>query len=278
MLNRKNKKTNNVYNEGAKLRRLIWKLSVNDFKKKFAGSYLGMTWAFIQPIVMVFLYWFVFEKFMGQSKAQILGTGLEVPYVIYLIAGMVPWFFFSDAITGATSALVEYNYLVKKVVFKISILPIIKIISAMFVHIFFVVFLLLFTWIGYGMAPTIYTIQVIYYTVCLFIFVLGISYASSAIVIFFKDLTQIIAILLQVGMWGTPILWQISMVPEKWRILFKLNPVYYVVNGYRASIFEQKWFFEDCYFTIYFWLVTLLIFIAGRSMFKRLKVHFADVL
>ncbi len=259
-------------------RRLIWKLSKNDFKTRYAGSYLGMIWGFIQPIVMVFMYWFVFEIFMGQSKAEILGTGLEVPYVIYLISGLVPWFYFSEALSGATTALLEYNYLVKKVVFKISILPIIKIIAATFVHLFFLAFMLLFAWIGYGLTPTWYMIQLVYYSACLFIFVLGISYATCAIVIFFRDLTQIINILLQLGMWGTPILWQLATLPEQYHIIFKLNPVYYIVNGYRISLFEQKWFFEDFYSTSYFWIITVLLFGVGATLFKRLKVHFADVL
>ncbi len=259
-------------------RRLIWKLSKNDFKTRYAGSYLGMIWGFIQPIVMVFMYWFVFEKFMGQGKAEILGTGLEVPYVIYLISGLVPWFYFSEALSSATTALLEYNYLVKKVVFKISILPIIKLIAATFVHLFFVAFMLLFAWIGYGLTPNWYMIQLVYYSFCLFIFVLAISYTTCAVVIFFRDLTQIINILLQVGMWGTPILWQIAAIPEEYHIIFKMNPVYYIVNGYRISLFEQKWFFQDFYSTTYFWIITAILFGIGATLFKRLKVHFADVL
>lgn len=259
-------------------RHLIWKLSINDFKTRYAGSYLGMVWAFVQPVVTILMYWFVFGKFMGQNKAQMLGSGLEVPYVLYLTAGLIPWFYFSEALNNGTTALLEYNYLVKKVVFKISILPIIKIIAATFIHLFFVFFLLLLCAIGYGYYPDIYTLQLIYYSFCLFVFVLGISYATCSIVIFFRDLTQIISIILQVGMWGTPILWQLSQAPEAMQIIFKLNPIYYVVNGYRSALFEKTWFWEDFYSTMYFWIITVVIFGVGALVFKRLKVHFADVL
>ncbi|MEG1847621.1 MAG: ABC transporter permease [Lachnospiraceae bacterium] len=259
-------------------RHLIWKLSKNDFKTRYAGSYLGMTWAFIQPIVTILMYWFVFGQFMGQNKAEILGTNLQVPYVLYLTAGLIPWFYFSEALQNGTTALLEYNYLVKKVVFKISILPMIKIIAATFIHAFFVLFLLLLCAAGYGYYPDIYTIQLIYYSFCLFVFVLGISYATCSIVIFFRDLTQLISIALQVGMWGTPILWQLGQAPEQLRLLFKLNPVYYIVNGYRSALFEKVWFWEDFYSTMYFWIVTVVIFGIGALIFKRLKVHFADVL
>lgn len=259
-------------------RRLIWKLSKNDFKTRYAGSYLGMIWAFVQPVVMIVMYWFVFEKFMGQGKAELLGSGLKVPYVLYLTSGLVPWFFFSEALSNGTTALLEYNYLVKKVVFKISILPIIKIIAASFIHGFFVLFLLVLAAVGYGIYPDLYTIQLLYYSFCLFVFVLGLCFATCAIVIFFRDLTQIISIVLQVGMWGTPILWQIVQLPERFQIFFKLNPIYYIINGYRSALFEKKWFFEDFYSTVYFWIITVILFGLGAMVFKRLKIHFADVL
>ena len=257
-------------------RKLIWKLAKNDFKTRYAGSYLGMVWAFVQPIVTILVYWFVFEKGFN-AKAEMLANGLTAPYVLWLTAGIVPWFYFSEALSNGTTALLEYNYLVKKVVFKISILPIIKIIAATFIHGFFVLFMLgLFMVHGY--FPDLYTLQLFYYSFCLFVFVLGISYATCSIVIFFRDLTQIIAILLQVGMWATPILWELNKIPPKYQILFKLNPVFYIVNGYRSALLEKSWFWEDFYSTMFFWIVTAVIFGIGALIFKRLKVHFADVL
>ena len=186
-------------------KQLIWKLSTNDFKKRYAGSYLGKIWAFIQPVVTVLMYWIVFDK-VFQTRAQLVASGVEVPYVLYLTAGLVPWFFFSEALSNGTSALLEYTYLVKKVVFKISILPLIKVIAASFTHLFFAAVLLVIAGL-YGYYPTFYTLQVIYYTACLFVLVLGVCFMTSAVVVFFKDLQQIIGIGLQLGMWATPILW-----------------------------------------------------------------------
>lgn len=257
-------------------RKLIWKLAKNDFKTRYAGSYLGMVWAFVQPVVTILVYWFVFEKGFN-AKAEMLASGVEAPYVLWLTAGIVPWFYFSEALSNGTTALLEYNYLVKKVVFKISILPIIKIIAATFIHGFFVLFMLVL-FMSQGHYPDLYALQLIYYSFCLFVFVLGVSYATCSIVIFFRDLTQIISIFLQVGMWATPILWKISMIPEEYQILFKLNPVFYIVNGYRSALLEKTWFWEDFYSTMFFWIITAVIFGIGALIFKRLKVHFADVL
>lgn len=263
-------------------RHLIWKLAKNDFKTRYAGSYLGIIWAFVQPVITVLLYWFVFTVAIP-SRATTLNGDLQIPYVLWLIAGMVPWFYFSEAISSGTNALLEYNYLVKKVVFKISILPIIKIISALFVHVFFVLFMLVL-YACYGMYPDLYTLQIIYYSVCMFVFVLGLSYITCSIVIFFRDLGQIISIALQVGIWATPILWNLNSMLEshpdyKWMmIFFKLNPMNYIVEGYRNALIDKIWFWETFYSTAYFWILTMAVFGVGALVFKRLKVHFADVL
>ena len=252
-------------------RRLVFSLAKNDFKTKYAGSYFGTVWAFIQPIVTICVYWFVFGLALRN------GTDKGVPFVLWLIAGLVPWFFIQDGLIGGTNSLLEYNYLVKKVVFKISILPIIKIIAATFIHVFFVCLLLIVAAI-YGYYPTIYTIQIVYYSFSLFIFVLALSYTTCAVVVFFRDLSQIISIGLQIGMWATPILWNLDALSPKWIMILKLNPLVYIVNGYRSAIYEKEWFFQDFFSTMYFWIVTVVLFGLGAVIFKRLKVHFADVL
>lgn len=257
-------------------RHLIWKLAKNDFKKRYAGSYLGAVWAMAQPVVTVVMYFVVFDVIFG-SEGPRLANGVEVPFVLFLTAGLVPWFFFSEALNNGTNAMLEYNYLVKKVVFKISILPIIKVIAASFIHVFFVGILLLLAAL-YGYYPSVYTLQLVYYSFCLFVFVLALSYSTCAIVVFFKDLSQIINIALQIGMWATPILWDINSINASWVSILKLNPLVYIVNGYRSAIYEREWFFQDFFSTMYFWIVTVVLFGIGALIFKRLKVHFADVL
>ena len=254
-------------------RHLIWKLAKNDFRKRYAGSYMGALWALAQPVVTVAMYYIVFDKLMGNT-----GRGAEgIPFVLFLTAGLVPWFYFTEALNNGTNAMREYDYLVKKVVFKISILPIIKVIAATFIHVFFVAVLLAVAAI-YGYYPSIYTIQILYYSFCMFVFVLALCYATCSIVVFFKDLTQIINIVLQIGIWATPILWNIDSVPYKWVFLLKLNPLVYIVGGYRNAIYGKEWFFQDFFSTMYFWIVTVVLFGIGGAIFKRLKVHFADVL
>ncbi|MBU5429169.1 ABC transporter permease [Kineothrix sp. MSJ-39] len=274
----KTKSRINPVRELYKDRKLIKKLALNDFKTRYAGSYLGIVWAFIQPVVTVLVYWIVFEKGLKQGT-DIVTQGIQVPYLLHLMSGLVPWFFFSEALMNGTTSLLEYNYLVKKVVFKISILPLIKIIAASFIHIFFVCFMLLVT-MCYGIHPTVYWLQLIYYSFCLFMLVLAMSYSTCSIVIFFRDLTQLISIGLQVGMWATPILWNISILANHpvLAFIFKLNPVYYIVNGYRGSLYGEEFIWQSPWLTLYYWALVLVLFVAGGIIFKRLKPHFADVL
>jgi ABC-type polysaccharide/polyol phosphate export systems, permease component len=251
---------------------LIWSLSKNDFKTKYAGSYLGIIWAFIQPIITIVVYWIVFQ-FGLKAGSPIEG----IPFVIWFTAGLIPWFFFSEALMNATTCMMEYSYLVKKVVFKISILPIVKIMSSLFVHLVFVSFIILL-YLIYGFYPTIYLIQLIYYSFCIFFLSLAISYITASIIVFFKDLSQIITIILQIGMWMTPIMWSYTIVPEKYQWIVKLNPMYYVVEGYRDTFIKHIWFWNRYYQTVYFWIISLAMFAIGALIFKKLKAHFADVL
>lgn len=261
----------NLITEVYRNKTLLWGLAKNDFKTRYAGSYLGVFWAFVQPIITVLIYWFVFQ--VGFKSAPMN----NFPYVLWLIVGIVPWFFFSEALLNATNSLLEYSYLVKKVVFKISILPVVKIISALFVHIFFIAITMLIYALN-GYLPTAYSLQIIYYSICALIFALSISYATSAMVLFFKDLGQIINIAMQIGIWMTPIMWSDTMIPSSFRWILKINPMYYVVEGYRDAFINHIWLWHKTNQTIYFWLATILLFFVGIIIFKKLKPHFSDVL
>ena len=216
-----------------------------------------------------------------RAETQKLKEGLDVAFVLWLTSGLVPWFYFSEALTNGTNSLLEYNYLVKKVVFNIDVLPIVRCAAALFIHSFFIIFMLLLN-MGYGFWPDLYTLQVVYYSFCLFMLVLAICYWTSAVVIFFRDLSQIVNIFLQIGIWMTPIMWSLDVLantPFAWlQPVFKLNPLYYIVYGYRDALFYKVAFWERWELTLYFWIVVLVLLGSGLHVFKKLKVHFADVL
>lgn len=251
---------------------LLKSLAINDFKVKYAGSYFGILWSFVQPIISILVFWFVFE--LGFKSTPVS----DVPFALWLSCGLIPWFFFSDALNSATNTFFEYNYLVKKVVFKVDILPLVKILSAFFVHLFFIV-LLLFLLLINGISLNINMISVVYYVFCMMVYVIGLSFFTSSIVVFFKDITQIISICLQFGMWLAPIMWHTDMFSSKIINVLKLNPMFYIIEGYRNCFLNAEAFvIPSLKYTVYFWSVTGFVFMVGISLFRRLKVHFADVL
>ncbi len=252
-------------------KRLIFSLALNDFKTRYAGSYFGIIWAFVQPVCTILVFWFVFQVGFRSSDVG------DVPFILWFIAGLIPWFFFSEAWNNATMALIEYSYLVKKMVFKIHILPLVKIISSLFVHIFFISFMVVF-YLVYGESFDVYWVQILYYSFCMILLVIALSYITSALVVFFKDLGQIMNIILQFGMWLTPIMWSIDMIPDRFMWLFKLNPMYYIVQGYRDSLIFDTPFYNNIKQTLYFWIVLSCLMLAGCVLYKKLKPHFADVL
>ncbi|WP_101876395.1 ABC transporter permease [Lachnoclostridium edouardi] len=256
-------------------RKLIWDLSKADFRKRFVGSYFGVVWMFVQPVVTVLIYFFIFQVGF-KSVPPVPG----VPYVLWLVPGIVPWFFYSEVLNTVTGCLQEYHYLVKKVVFQVEILPVIKLISCLMVHGFFILIMLAMT-LCYGQAPKITWLQIFYYSFAAAVLALGIGYFTCAVNVFFKDMAQIVSICLQFGMWLVPIMYQEEMFTDKapWVLtVFKLNPFYYIVAGYRGSILEGNWFWERPTLTLYFWAFTAVMFLAGLKVFKKLRPHFSDVL
>jgi len=252
-------------------RRIIYKLTKRDFKAGYLGSCLGMIWAFLIPVATTLIFWFVFQ--VGFKAQPISGY----PYVLWLICGLVPWFFFSDCVSNGANSVVQNAFVVKKVAFSIGILPIIKIFSALIVHLCFLL-LLVVLFLFYGYTLDIYALQVVYYLFCAFVFLVGLSWITSSVLIFFRDMGPIIAISLQMGFYLTPIFWNLDMLPPKYHLLMKFNPVFYIVQGYRESFIHKMWFWEHWGMTLYFWTITAIILVIGAVVFRRLRPHFADIL
>jgi len=252
-------------------------LAKNDFKSKYAGSVGGIIWAFAQPVVTILIYWFVFGVAFQSGAVEGGSSGGRMPYVLWLVAGVVPWLFVSEAVGGITSSLTDYSYLVKKVVFNVKQLPYVRTLSALFVHLFFVGLIFAVS-AAYGYYPRVLHLQVLYYIAAATALALGAGRIFAVLTAFFKDVQIIVGVIIQIGFWLTPIFWEISALPERLRFWFSLNPVYYIIGGYRNTFVYGIPFFRDFWGMLYFWGVVLLLLTLGEYMFNRLKPHFADVL
>ena len=250
---------------------MLFTLAKNDFKAKYAGSALGALWAFISPVITICIYWFVFQVAFRSAPVG------DVPYVLWLVSGIVPWFFISEGWGAATGALVDYSYLVKKVVFPVEKLPLIRILSAFFVHLFFILLTIAIT-IGYGYGFSAVHLQVVYYAFAAFMLVFALGTLTSVLCAFTKDVSNIVGVFVQFGFWLTPIFWDMGQIPENLTFIFKLNPVYYITEGYRDTFVYGRWFFEKPALTVYFWIFTAFTLVIGKILFKRLRPHLADML
>lgn len=252
-------------------RQMLWSLTKNDFKQRYLGNMFGVLWAFIQPTVTILIFWFIFQ--VG-FKAQPVD---DFPFILWLIAGMFPWFYFAEGLSNGTNSIVANNFLVKKVVFRVSLLPIVSLMTALAIHAFFICCMFAM-FLYYGYSAEVYWLQIPYYLFSLSVLLLGLSWLTSSIVVFFKDMGQFVAMMIQFGFWLTPIFWSMKMVPEKYHWIVQLNPLVYIIDGYRNSMIYHQWFWNDINMTLYFWLVTAGIFILGGLTFRKLRPHFADVL
>ena len=251
--------------------KLLWMLTKNEFKQKYVGNFLGVLWAFIQPTATIAIFWFVFQVGFKSQPVK------NFPFILWLVAGMFPWFFFAEAVSYGTNSIVNNSFLVKKIRFQVSLLPLIPIFSSLIVHLFFV-FFMYGMFLYYGYTPQLYWLQIFYYLLALILLVYGITKITAAVVVFFRDIGQIVAMLIQFGFWLTPIFWSIDMIPEKYHWIIRLNPLVYIIEGYRNSMINHKWFWQDPYMTLYYWTVTVMVLVIGNRTFKKLKAHFSDVL
>ena len=252
-------------------RYLIWELIKREVMAQYIGSRLGFVWTIINPLALILIFWFVFGFGL---KAQPLNN---VPFVVWLTAGMAVWFNFAEIWGRATNIVVANPHLVKKVRFPTSILPVVTVGAALVSHVVFLGLLIVLL-LGYHIPLTFWIGQALYYYTAMVVLVLGLSWLTASINVFFRDTGQIVQLSLQIGFWGTPIFWDINIMPPTIRTLLKINPIYYIVQGYRDSFIYGVPFWHDWRWGLYFWSVATLILLTGALVFRRLRPHFADVL
>jgi len=251
-------------------RLIIADLVKRDIQKQYVGSYLGFVWVFLQPLLFILILYTVFT--VGFRS----GATNDMPFSIYLIAGMIAWLHFSVNISTNTNVIRSYSFLVKKVDFRLSILPIVQLLSSSVAHFILILVTIGFAW-SIGYPPTIYTLQIIYYYFAMSVLLLGIGWMTSSMSIFVNDVAKFMSVLVQFGFWLTPIFWNISLIPDRYRWLIELNPAYYIITGYRDSIVSEIGFWERNN-SIYFWIITIFILIVGINIYRRLRPHFAEVI
>jgi len=245
-------------------------MALREISAKYIGTLGGGIWAIVHPITLVLIYWFVFSV-----GFKVKGPG-DSPFVLYFTSGMLPWLAFNEVLMSSTYGITSNANLVKKIVFPTEVLPVVYLVAASVTHVVLLVIVLSLA-IFYGYGITIDVFQLIYYFTALCIFTLGLSWTLSALQVFSRDIGQSIAVVMNMWFWFTPIVWAVDIMPARAQWILKLNPIYYIVTGYRDSIFLHRGMLPDLKFAAYFWVVTIFIFVAGALIFRKLKPDFADM-
>lgn len=252
--------------------KLLLILAYNDFREEYLGSYLGIIWAIIRPSAFIFVIWLVFTYGI-KPGAGITSSSM----ILFLLTGMVPWFFFSEALVKSCNSIVENEFLVKKVAFSVNILPFVSILSCLIIHLI-LLSLVIFIVILSGYYPDLYWLQIPFYVFCSIMLLLGLGWLISAIRVFVKDIGEVVGLIVQFGFWFTPVFWSPDKVPERFRFILDLNPMAYIIQGFRDSLINKVWFWDHGIATIIFIIMLSFVLFLGALAFKRLTPHFGDVI
>lgn len=249
----------------------IIEMAVKDLKKQYSGTLLGILWPIIKNLVFVFAYWFTIT--IGLKSEGSVG----VPYIVWLAVGLVPWFFIRDTLVPAAKSIRSNRYLVTKVIFPKSIISTFKVLSG-FISSFMFLGIVILICLVYGVFPNIYWIQMIYYAFAALVLMITISLITSTLVVISRDIEFLLNSIIVLIFWLTPILWSVNNISGILSSIVKLNPFFYVIEGFRESVFGEGWFWESPLLTTYYWGLILVLFIIGVFIHGKARDQFADIL
>ncbi|WP_034765324.1 ABC transporter permease [Rossellomorea vietnamensis] len=249
---------------------LIFRLASYELKGMYLMHYLGVFWQFINPVVQIFIYWFVFG--LGIRGG---GSIHGISYFVWLITGLIPWFFINPSITQGANSIYSKLNLVSKMKFPMSILPTITIVSNFFSFSIMLLILMIILHFN-GMKVDVYYIQIIYYLFCLITFLYATALFFSTFSTIVRDMQSLLQTSMKMLFFLTPILWDPSEFSKDILTLLKLNPLYYLVDGFRITLLYDRWFYEDLGFTLYFWSITLLMLFLGSRVHLKFRKRLTD--
>jgi len=249
-------------------RQAVWSLAVRDFRRKYVKNMLGIFWAVVDPIAFVGILYLIFSARFGNSDNG------KIPFILYLLCGNMAFDLFSN-LQSLTQVIKDHEFLIKKVNFRMEILPLVRLISGLMVH-GIVMAIALSILIFNNIWPTVYWFQLLYYITALSVFLTGAAWLTSSIYLFFPDISHVIAIANRILFFLTPVFWRLEDLPETTARWIQLNPMVYIVNGYRDSLLYGNGFWNHPWQTLYFWSFTFVLLWAGITVHNKLRPHFAE--
>ncbi|MEO1186278.1 MAG: ABC transporter permease, partial [Cyanobacteria bacterium J06636_27] len=256
---------------------LLRTLVRRDLEARYKGSVLGNLWSLVNPLSQLLIYTYVFSVVL---KVKLSLKGLpaneNVSFGLWLFAGLLPWIAFSTGLTQSASSVIGQPNLVKKVVFPLSLLPLVPIFSAFIESSFGLMMLIFFVALFSGTLHTTLALLPLVWLPQLLL-TAGLGYLAAGLTVFLRDIPQTLNVILNIWFYATPIVYPITSIPESWRnwVLW-LNPLSAIVEIYRELILTgevKHWGELGTAFTI-----SVIIFMVGVLVYRKLRPAFADVL
>jgi len=254
-------------------RSLLEQLVRRDFEQRFVGSAVGWIWGLIHPLVLLVCWWFVFVKVLRLRPDGAVTDN----YPLFLFAGMLPWLLFSDTVQRSATAMLDQSNLITKTVFPSEILPVSVFLSSVVSHLLAVALMVVAAGVMLNQI-SIFLVLLPVYVFVLGLFAVGVGWIVASLHVFQRDTAQVMSVVLQFWFWLTPIFFMEGKYPQKARILLTLNPMNYLVRGYRQMLLTSTWGWTDLRDLAVAAGFGVALFLIGGLFFRYMKRGFADVL
>jgi lipopolysaccharide transport system permease protein len=249
-------------------RELLYLLVWREIKVRYKQTVIGISWVILQPLITMLIFTFIFGY-----MAKLPSDGIWYP--VFTLTALLPWGYFAQAMTRSTASLVGNANLVNKVYFPRLLLPLAMIVAPLID--LFLSLVLLFGLLAYAGIPITWKVITLPAFILLaMLTAMGLSFFISATNVRFRDVGHAIPFLVQIWMFVSPIAYPVSLVPEQWRLLYSLNPLVGVIEGFRWALLDKK--APDPVLMGGSVLVLFVLLIAGAVYFKHMERQFADVI
>lgn len=258
---------------------LIKRLSLYELKSKNKNNYLGVTWEILNPGIQLLIYWFVFGTLLQRSP--VIVDEREVSFVSWLMAAFFLWTFFYQSTIQGSKSIYSRLHILSKMNFPMSIIPSYIIFSQFYVHLsLLLIVIIILQLMGYYI--TIYFLQLVYFMFAGLCLVFAISLITSTLSTIIRDVHMLLNSVLRMMLYISGVLWPLTMIENYSPLLLKimkLNPLYYVVEGYRSALLGSQWYFiNNWQYTLYFWFVIFVMLYIGSILHIKFRRHFIDYL
>lgn len=251
---------------------IISRVSKYEEKATYQSHYLGLMWQFLNPLIQIGIYYLIFGLGVNQGRSV---DG--VPFIVWMLIGIIAWFFISSSILGASNSIYNKVAMVSKMKFPVSVLPSINIMSNL-VSYGWMLAILIAVMFAFGIYPTIYWIQYIYYFICMIAFLFAFGVLNSTITVLIRDYHIMLQSVIRLLFYVSGAIWDLEngAFPDWLVSLFKINPLYYIINGFRDTFLSRQWFWETPTLTLIFWGILLILFIIGSHIHMKFRDRFVD--